>query len=186
MKNKLLVLISIAFFSNYTHAVAQFEPDSLTKNSVGISLRQFVNVVFKSPTSSTDILYSRKLNNSNSLRAGFTIQTSTDDADLNLYGIGIGGIRVFKNDAKWKFYYGIDLFYKYSYQKNQPTTYHEYSSTPFIGISYTITKRITFATEPGLFFEYLTHHDPSAFAKVPNVFRIGMANIGHVRLDFNF
>lgn len=186
MTNKLFIIISLFFFSTSAFGLVAIKSDSIPKNSVGISLRRFVNVVFKSPTSTPEILYIRRLSQQLSLRAGFTLETSSDNADLNLFGLGIGGTRTFSEDSKWRFYYGADLYYSYSYQKNLPTEYYEFAATPFLGIAFSITKRITLATEPGIYMQYLTQQDPTAFVKVPDLFKTGMANIGHIRLDFNF
>lgn len=186
MNSKLFIVIAALFFSTSVFGFSTITSDSIPKNSVGISLRRFVNVVFKAPTSSPEILYTRRINEKISLRAGFTIETSSDNADFNLFGLGVGSTRTFTTDNKWRFYYGVDIFYSYSYQKNLPTEYYEYAATPFLGVAFSITKRITLATEPGVYVQYLTQNDPTAFVKVPNLFKTGMANIGHIRLDFNF
>lgn len=182
-----IILFLLAFCGlNLLSQEANFSYQYTGKYSVGISARRFVNVLVKESTNSPEILFTKALPKAKFLRAGFTVQLSSGDKDYNSLNAGIGLHKVFHNSDKWRFYYGGDLIYQMNYQTNTSASNHNGSALPFFGISYKISKYLELSTEPGIFFTYRHRLDPEAFAKLKDSMLIGMANVGHIRLDFRF
>ncbi|MGB0167489.1 MAG: hypothetical protein ACPF8V_11610 [Luteibaculum sp.] len=183
-------LAVVLFFSLGTHLSAQVVSEHSAiqgdKNTIGISLRRFINVLFMESSNTPEILYTRRLSENTRIRIGFEFFSSTGDKDLNEYTGSLGWVRSFKQSGKWFFYFGGDATFTFANIRNTTENRYVSSVLPFVGIRYQFSKQFSLATEPGFFFQYGITEDPNAFVPEPDVFRAGLSNVGHIRVDFHF
>ncbi len=171
----------------FTGGYAQNKEEAkVAKNTLGLSARKFVNVLFKESDQGSDFIYIRGIGNGYALRAGALLSFSSGENDYNEFGVSLGAHKLFKQQDRWSFYYGADAMFEVNYQTQGTREQYVASLLPFLGVRFALGKHVSLSTEPGLFVNYQHTRDSESFLSFKDVIRGGLFNLGYLRLDIHF
>lgn len=179
-------LISFSCFS-----FAQTEKDSLfpiPRHQVGIGLNKFIKSIFASDDNAMIINYRYTGKNKWSYRTGFDFKKDDSEGGFTQFAFKLGVDRNLKRYRNWNFYYGADLFTRYSNYKNINKPQYDNGIGAFFGVQYFISPHFSISTEPMFYYKYIYVVDQATFQKdnKRGWSETGFGKIGFIELNFNF
>lgn len=183
--------ITILFLAISLLLSAQQENDSISdnpKHQVGIGINKFIKSVFASDDNAMIINYRYTGKGKWSYRTGFDFMKNDSDGGFTQYGFKLGIDRNLKIYRNWNFYYGADIFTRYSNYKNINKPQYDNGLGVFFGIQYFISPHFSISTEPMLYYKYVYLIDKSTFQSNSKSgwSETGFGKIGFVELNFHF
>lgn len=189
-RNIYFYLFTILLFNNIALAqrgnVTFIEQEC--NHQIGIGISKFVNSAF--PTDSSAFLLEYRYARNSKIAYRLALDYNIDTAKEGNYqgGMKMGIDRTFKKFQKWNFYYGIDLWGRYTYYTKNKRSITNVALNPFLGIMYRFSKNFSVSTEPGFFVKVNLFEDKNTFdlEKKREWIESRLSKIGYLQLNFHF